>query len=393
MLVPPERVDHSEEHFPETCNGCGRSLRGVQPEPEPWRHQVAELPEIRAQITEHRCHRVCCPRCNTITVAPLPAGVASGDFGPRLRAFVALLVGRFRLSRREVVELCREAFDLTISVGGVVRVLSRVSEALAGPVRALTRKVRRVRVVFLDDTTWWLKRARRALWVVCTKWDSLYQVASGRTKKAVRALLGAKFRGIGIGDRAKANGEIPAERRQVCWCHLQRNFKGLADRGGRCAWLGEWGVDVAARLFHHWGAYKRGEITRRAMQRRMGHLEAEVEELLEWGCQHGDGKARRFCEELWKVRPSLFLFARVDGVEPTSNRPERDLRPAVLWRKGCFGSQSDGGLLFVGRILSATRSCRRRAIPLLAYLTEVCRAQDERRPVPLWWRWRARDGT
>jgi len=33
----------------------------------------------------------------------------------------------------------------------------------------------------------------------------------------------------------------------------------------------------------------------------------------------------------------------VDGVEPTNNVAERALRPAVLWRKGSFGSESAVG--------------------------------------------------
>jgi len=40
---------------------------------------------------------------------------------------------------------------------------------------------------------------------------------------------------------------------------------------------------------------------------------------------------------------ALWTFARVPGVEPTNNGAERALRPAVLWRKGCFGAQSAQG--------------------------------------------------
>src|SRR5687767_14049022 len=37
------------------------------------------------------------------------------------------------------------------------------------------------------------------------------------------------------------------------------------------------------------------------------------------------------------------VVARADGVEPTNNSAERALRPAVLWRKGSFGSESAAG--------------------------------------------------
>jgi len=47
--------------------------------------------------------------------------------------------------------------------------------------------------------------------------------------------------------------------------------------------------------------------------------------------------------ELTKWWSALWTFARVDGVEPTNNVAERALRPAVLWRKGSFGSDSEAG--------------------------------------------------
>jgi hypothetical protein len=54
---------------------------------------------------------------------------------------------------------------------------------------------------------------------------------------------------------------------------------------------------------------------------------------------------------LWIIRNILFTFLRVEGIEPTNNAAERD-RPAVQWRKICFGNQSCGGERFTERILT-----------------------------------------
>jgi hypothetical protein len=48
--------------------------------------------------------------------------------------------------------------------------------------------------------------------------------------------------------------------------------------------------------------------------------------------------------ELTNWWPALWTFALVEGVEPTDNGAERALRLAVLWRKGMFGSGSDGAV-------------------------------------------------
>jgi hypothetical protein len=59
------------------------------------------------------------------------------------------------------------------------------------------------------------------------------------------------------------------------------------------------------------------------------------------------------------------------GVAPTNNAAERALRPAVLWRKGCFGADSDDGNVFVARILTVRETCRQQQWHLLNFLTDT----------------------
>ena len=44
------------------------------------------------------------------------------------------------------------------------------------------------------------------------------------------------------------------------------------------------------------------------------------------------------------------------------------LRPAVLWRKGSFGSDSETGSRFAERLLTVVASCRQQGRPLLDFL-------------------------
>jgi transposase len=53
---------------------------------------------------------------------------------------------------------------------------------------------------------------------------------------------------------------------------------------------------------------------------------------------------------------------------PTNNVAERALRPAVLWRKGSFGSDSEAGCRFAERLLTVVASCHQQGRPLLAFL-------------------------
>jgi len=69
--------------------------------------------------------------------------------------------------------------------------------------------------------------------------------------------------------------------------------------------------------------------------------------------------------------PSLWTFAFAEGVEPTNNHAERVLRGAVLWRKGSFGSSSEGGCRLVERILPVVQTRRLQGRPVLTYLDEA----------------------
>jgi transposase len=92
-VLPPEEVDEIVAHWPTHCRQCAGPLL-LQPAGEPVRHQVTELPPVRAVVTEHQLQQVRCTACGTTTGAVLPADVPQGAFGPRLQATVAVLSGR-----------------------------------------------------------------------------------------------------------------------------------------------------------------------------------------------------------------------------------------------------------------------------------------------------------
>ena len=105
---------------------------------QPVRHQVIELPPVQVQVSEYRLHAVDCP-CGQTTRAKLPKGVSSGHFGPNLVAFVGLLTGVYHVSRRETVSFLGQWLGVKISLGGLSKVESRLSQALQEPERAGSR--------------------------------------------------------------------------------------------------------------------------------------------------------------------------------------------------------------------------------------------------------------
>jgi transposase len=113
-LAPPEKVNRIVEHRAEECPHCRKALQYTAARPAPFmeRRQVWELPEIQPVITEHRLQAGWCAHCQTWVKPDLPAEVGRSACGPRLQAWVAILTGHFRQSRRQVVELLQELCGL-----------------------------------------------------------------------------------------------------------------------------------------------------------------------------------------------------------------------------------------------------------------------------------------
>jgi transposase len=66
----------------------------------------------------------------------------------------------------------------------------------------------------------------------------------------------------------------------------------------------------------------------------------------------------------------MWLFIREEGVEPTNNAAERAIRPAVIWRRTSFGSDSAAGSEFVSRLLTVVASLTLQERNILEFLSE-----------------------
>jgi transposase len=118
------------------------------------------------------------------------------------------------------------------------------------------------------------------------------------------------------------------------------------------------------------------------LRRRLVPLQARLGRLLRREQENPDRKAAALCRELTKSWPALWIFARVEGVEPTNNVAERTLRPTVLWRKGSFGSDSEAGSRFAERLLSVAATCRQQGRSLLDFLVAAGQAALRGSPLP-----------
>lgn len=384
-LLPPEQVDEVVDHWPERCRHCQTLLPadpGLAVE-HPERHQVSEAPVLRARVTEHRLQRVRCPACGEDTRAVLPPEVTPGAFGPRLMAVVALLVGRYRLSRREVTAVAADLLGVELGLGSVDGMCQDTAAALAAPMADLEAAVQQAEAVHADETSWRQAGEKRWLWVVLSAAVTVFRIAQSRGSVVIKGLLGEDFGGWLTTDRWTAYTWVPPERRQVCWAHLIRDFQAVVDWNGPGRAVAEQVLAVVRAVFTVWHQARDHPELREWLVEEVAPLQQEVRLLLEAGTLVCDPKLPVLSGQVLKLWPALWTFVSVVGVEPTNNRAEQAIRPAVLWRKGSFGTQSDGGAHFVERMLSVAATCKQQRRPLFEYLTAVCTAAQHHQSIPL----------
>ena len=369
-LLSVDQVDRLVPVKPTSCGHCGHVLSGDDPHPQ--RHQVVEIPPVRPHVTEYQMHALRCPCCDVLTEAELPESVTRSSFGPSVQAWIGLLSGTYRLSKRNVAALLSDAFALDLSVGSVSQLEHRTSEALAVPVEEARDYVRRQAAVHIDETGWREAREKVWLWTVTTDQVTVFAIRSGRDSGVARELLGEDTTAIVGSDRLKTYDYLAVSQRQVCWAHLERSFEKFLDRGGEAVWVGQQLLELTHQMFSWWHRVRDGTLQRSSFQTYVSDLRPRLGFKLWYGQTFADEKTARTCANLRAIEPALWTFVRKQGVEPTNNAAERALRHAVLWRKSSFGTHSPDGSRFVERMLTVRDTLRQQKRNVLDYLTVAC---------------------
>ena len=378
--MPPERVASVTDCKPIECRRCGQALGGEDAEPR--RHQVAELPPVEPVVHEYRLHRLRCPHCDAITCGVLPAGVPNSAFGPRLHATLSVLTGVYRLSKRQVSQLCCGLLGLTISLGMIAKLERTSADVLEQPVAELAETVKAADAANIDETGWREARLRAWLWVVVTSAGVVFRIVRSRASTVARGLLGEEPKPIVISDRFPGYEWIDLKSGQICWAHLRRDMQAMIDRDGGGAEVGRQLLWQSNKMFESWHKARDGTIQRSTFLQTVAWLRPMVRSSLERGAVCACPKTATTCGELLRLWDCLWTFTRVEGVEPTNNAAERALRHAVIWRRISGGTDSEAGSRFVERMLSAVATCRQQKRGVLEYLTSCHRARLDGRPAP-----------
>jgi transposase len=377
VLIPTEQCQDKVPCVPTECRKCGRELEGV--DPDPHRHQVWELPEIRPLVTEYQQHTLAC-RCGCTTRGVLPPGVPTGQAGPRLTAFAGLLMACFRQSKRRAAQFLGTILNQPASAAWMVVLQNRCTDAVESAYDDLVAKLPAQPVVYVDESPTKEGPARAWVWTAVADTFTVFACRTSRAADVITGLLGAGYRGVVHCDRAKMYWRFG--RLQWCWAHLKRDFQAWVDHPCRTRQrLGRDLMRPTSELFALWKKVRDRTLTRSAFAAAVAPVRRAIDTLLLRG--YYNPLTAGVCKELVEHRPNLWTFVDTAGVEPTNNAAERALRPAVIWRKLSFGTQSASGSRFVERMLTVIETARRRGQNAFVWLADAVRAGFAGQPRPV----------
>jgi transposase len=331
------------------CPHCGDALvaDGVE---------VASITDLPAQpqpMVRHYQVAIC--RCRTCgrrvrgrhaDLAADQSGATAHRLGPRLLAVAQQLHYHQGVPVRRVPAILRELTGVQVTQSALTQDALRQAEGvLGGAYQALRRGMALAERVHTDDTGWRVGGRPAQLMAFTTETATVYQIRARHRNQEVREVIPADYAGVLCTDRGKSYDAqaLARVKQQKCMAHLQRSVSEvLATKWGRGR---SFGLGLR-RLFQEatalWQGYHAGTVADFAaqaadVQRRLGeHLR---ERLLP------DPDNQRLLDQLrWHhERGHLLRFLDDPRIEPTNNRAERVLRPAVIARKVSQCSKTQAG--------------------------------------------------
>jgi transposase len=379
----PERVDERIEVPLPACPHCGGAVEAL----EPIEQFIEEIPPVRPRVTHLITYRGRCPDCGEVhSTHPLKTSAATGaagvQLGPRALALAAALNKQHGLTMRTTCRVLDQLAGLRLSPGGLAQLVQRVAHKAEAAYAALIIDIRAAAAVFVDETSWYVGAPGSWLWVFTTTTEAVYRVEASRGRDVVTGTLGAGFGGVLVSDCLAAYEDVPYRAHKCIGHHLKaiaeaRRRPDTADTGYLDAW----------RLFFQAviGFYRAREhmAAEEFAERRRG-LEGWRERLFATP-RTGPGEVA-IQNRIGRRWGALLTCLYEPAAEPTNNRAERELRPAVIARKLSCGNKTAAGKRSFEVLRSVATSCWKRGHDAVSFLAGLlpfgARADPVPEPVP-----------
>jgi hypothetical protein len=331
---------------------------------------TTDLPvQPQPKVTRYRVPVCRCSQCGKPVRGTAP-GLAADQFGATahrvgagVKAAAHALHYGAGIPMRKLPMVLHELTGIALTQGAMTQDAMRRGEAEVGArYRQLCDGMRESAVINTDDTGWRVGGSTAHLMVFVGVQSTVYQIRARHRNEEVREVIPADYAGVMGTDRGKSYDaeDLEGVEQQKCLGHLQRNItEVLENKKGRARTFGLGLKNILHQSIelHH----RRSDLPPAEYQLQV----QQIDDTLTFHLRHRilkDDDNQRLLDGIGihHDRGNLIRFLRVEGLEPTNNRAERALRPAVIARKvsQCSKNQrgADAFAAFVSVIQTATQS-------------------------------------
>jgi transposase len=348
----PEEITESLVEVPvtlEACPGCGGKLEEERVDLA----YITDLPALRhAKVIQYRVWVCRCLRCGRRMrgqhpdLAPDQYGATAHRLGKRALAAAHTLHYQFGIPVRKVPGVLETLTGLKLTQGAITQDALRRAKGQVGiAYQQLRHSVRESPAVYTDDTGWRVGGENAQLMAFDTDEVTVYQVRPRHRHQEVQEVVPANYRGVMVTDRGRSYEahSFRKVKQQKCLAHLQKTLSLLLEqKKGRARELGENLKTLFGMALDLWDEYHTGAVADFAA--RAAELRFVIGyQLRERGLRDPDNQHLLKVLRRYHRRGELLRFLEEPLVEPTNNRVERALRPAVIARKVSQCSKNEAG--------------------------------------------------
>ncbi len=333
----------------DSCPGCGGSLQyeGVD---------VAYVTDIPAtpqpMVTKYRVQVCRCMSCGKKVrarhpdIGPKQYGASAHRVGKRAMAAAHVLHYGIGIPVRKVPTVLKILTGMELTQGAITQdALRRARGAVGSVYKRLRASVKDSKAVHTDDTGWRVGGELAFLMAFETDDATVYQVRPRHRNEEVREVVPSDYGGVMVTDRARSYDAqaLAKVRQQKCLAHVLRSISEVVEiKKGRGRSFGNRLKRLLRDAMELWQAYHQGEAidfvaeAQRLRWQVSYHLrDRPLKDPDNWRLQNELG---------WHDdRGNLLRFLDDPSIEPTNNRAERALRPAVIARKVSHCSKNAQG--------------------------------------------------
>jgi transposase len=353
----PPQIDEEVNVPLKRCPRCGGALSSVTV----LEQIIEEVEPMRPKVYRLRTRRgVCACGCGEVRSShplqralqqSLAGGCAKVQLGPRAVAMAVVLNKALGMTVRKTLAALELLCGLRLTAGGLSQLTQRAASRLKGNYDALLADLRAASVVHADETSWHVGEhlgkqpdgtvksgTGQWLWTFTTPTTTLYTVGK-RASETICQILGSAFKGVLVSDCLASYDPIDC-RKHKCIAHHLRAIKSALVLSPHSKGLKRWQAFFKS-VTQLWNQRASRQISGVAFAREHRKLLLERDQLLKK--VPVDAPEKRIRNRLIKHTPHLLRCLDDPKVEPTNNRAERALRPAVIARKLSCGNKTDRG--------------------------------------------------